>query len=75
MTHRVNVMLDDQVWDQLQAIPAGERSRFINDVVSQELLKQRQRDAWQNLQTLRQTLPVVPGCSEDWVREDRDAHS
>lgn len=74
MAHRVNVMLEDQVWDQLQAIPAGERSRFINDVVSQELLKQRQREAWERLQALRQTLPTVSGRSEDWVREDRDTH-
>lgn len=74
MAHRINIMLDDEVWEQFQAIPGGERSRFVNEVVALELLRRRQRDAWERLQALRQTLPPSPGHSEDWVREDRDAH-
>lgn len=74
MAHRINIMLDDEVWEQFQAIPGGERSRFVNEVVALELLRRRQRDAWERLQALRQTLPPSPGQSEDWVREDRDAH-
>lgn len=74
MAHRINVLLDDEVWAQLQTVPGGERSRFINQVVSQELLRRRQAHAWEQLQALRPTLPVSPGSSQDWVREDRDAH-
>lgn len=75
MAHRINVLLDDEVWEQLQAVPGGERSRFINEVVSHELVRRRQARAWEQLQDLRRTLPVSPGRSEDWVREDRDAHA
>jgi len=74
MAHRINIMLDDEVWAQFQAIPGGERSRFINEVLALELLRRRQRDAWESIQALRQTLQPSPGHSEGWVREDRDAH-
>jgi hypothetical protein len=75
MAHRINIMLDDEVWEQFQAIPGGERSRFVNEVVSLELLRRRQGEAWAGMQALRRTLPASPGHSEDWVREDRDAHA
>lgn len=74
MGHRVNVMLDDQVWEQLQNIPAGERSRLINESLSVELLRRQRLAAMDGMEVLRATLPVVPGCSEDWVREDRESH-
>lgn len=74
MAHRINIMLDDEVWEQFQAIPGGERSRFVNEVLSLELLRRRQRDAWEGIQALRQTLQPSLGHSEDWVREDRDSH-
>jgi hypothetical protein len=74
MAHRVNVMLDDEVWEQFQSIPAGERSRLINESLAVELLKRRRLAAIEDMAALRATLPVVPGCSEDWVREDRDSH-
>lgn len=75
MTHRINIMLDDEVWEQFQTIPGGERSRFVNEVVAQALQKRRQLAAWEGLQVMRAALPSSPGHSEDWVREDRDAHA
>ena len=74
MAHRINVMLEDNVWEQLQSVPGGERSRFINEVISHELLRRRQAQAWAALQTMRGELQPPAGRSEDWVREDRDAH-
>ncbi|MBN8448543.1 MAG: hypothetical protein J0M13_06025 [Candidatus Accumulibacter sp.] len=73
MAHRVNIVLDDDVWQRFQAIPGGERSRFVNEVISVELLRRQQQQAWAGIQSLRGTLPPIPGRSEDWVREDRDA--
>lgn len=69
MAHRINIMLDDEVWEQLQAIPGGERSRFVNEVVSLELLRRRQRDAWEGIQALRQICNPAPatvktGCAK-----------
>jgi hypothetical protein len=74
MAHRVNIVLDDDVWQRFQAVPGGERSRFINDVLAVELVRRQQREAWAGMQTLRHSLPPGPGRSEDCVREDRDAH-
>jgi hypothetical protein len=74
MAHRVNVMLDDRVWEELQKIPPGERSKLVNEVVSEALLKRRQREAWAAIETVRKSLQPVPGRTEDWMREDRDSH-
>ena len=73
MAHRVNIVLEDDVWERFQAIPGGERSRFINQILSLELLKRQQREAWAGIQDLRRVLPASEGHSEDWVREERDA--
>lgn len=72
MAHRVNMVLDDDVWQCLQAIPGGERSRFINKVLSLELLRRQQREAWDGIQDLRRVLPVTEGHSEECVREERE---
>ncbi len=74
MAHRINVLLDDEVWEQFQVIPLGERSRFLNQVITRELLERRQREAWEAMQSLRNRLQPVSGCSEEWVRADRDGH-
>lgn len=74
MAHRVSIVLDDDVWQRFQAIPGGERSRFINDVLAVELVRRQQREAWAAMQAMRHSLPPSSGRSEDWVREDRDAH-
>ena len=68
---RVNIVLDDDVWQRFQAIPGGERSRFINDVLAVELVRRQQRKACAAMQAMRHSLPPGPGRSEDWVREDR----
>jgi hypothetical protein len=74
MAHRVNIMLDDRVWEELQKVPPGERSKLVNEVVSEALLKRRQREAWAAIAAARKSLPPVSGRTEDWVREDRDSH-
>ncbi len=74
MAHRVNIMLDDRVWEELQTVPPGERSKLVNEVVSDALRKRRQREAWAAIEAVRKSLQPVPGSTEDWVREDRDSH-
>ncbi len=37
MAHRVNFVLDNHVWDALQDIPKGERSKFVNHAVGNDL--------------------------------------
>ena len=74
MSHRVNVMLDDAVWEQFQAVPAGERSRLLNEALGRELLRRKRLAAAEAMDKLRNSLSPVAGCSEDWIREDRGSH-
>jgi hypothetical protein len=73
MAHRVNIVLDDDVWQRFQAIPGGERSRFINDVLAVELVRRQQREAWAAMQAMRHSLPesrvldaAKTGCAIIW---------
>lgn len=45
MAHRVTILLGNEVWEQFQVIPTGERRRFLNRVITRKLLERRQREA------------------------------
>jgi hypothetical protein len=74
MSHRVNVMIDESLWSDFQAIPPGERSRVLNEALAALLLRRRRMAAIARMAALRAEMPVLEGASEDWVREDRGAH-
>ncbi len=74
MSHRVNIILSDTVWEELQGLPKGERSRFIEGAVSKELELRRRREASRKMDIRRQGMKPVPGSSEEWIREDREHH-
>jgi hypothetical protein len=74
MAHRVNVIFDDAVWQQLEEVPKGERSKLINQAVSESLVKYRRLRAIAALDELRKSMPKLPGTTEQWIREDRDSH-
>jgi hypothetical protein len=72
MSRRINVMIDDDTWGFLGRVPAGERSRAINEALRAWVARRRRRDAAREMDSLRAQLPKV---STDevarWVREDR----
>ncbi|HZT02665.1 MAG TPA: hypothetical protein VFA39_10415 [Steroidobacteraceae bacterium] len=72
MSKRINIMIDDDTWGVLGRIPAGERSRTINEAIRDWAVRRRRRDAVREMDTLRTQLPKV---STDevarWVRDDR----
>jgi len=74
MAHRINVVLDDAVWERFQEIPKGERSRLINEAVSESLLRRQQLAAWASLRERAKAKQPQPGSTEEWVREDRARH-
>ena len=74
MGHRVNVMLDDEIWESLQQLPKGERSRLVNEALRDLLLRRQRRRAAKDMDALRNSIPPIPGSTEEWVREDRDSH-
>jgi len=74
MAHRVNFMLDDMIWDALQEIPKGERSKMVNHAVGNELLAYRRKKAAIAMDQIRAKMNPVDGASETWIRQDRDHH-
>ena len=73
MSRRINVMIDDDTWGFLGRVPAGERSRAINEALRAWITKRRRKDAVREMDALRTDLAKV---STDevarWVREDRE---
>ncbi len=74
MSHRVNVILEDEVWAALAKLRQGERSRFVNRAIAKELLRARREEAVRDLERLRGRLPRLEGHAEHWIREERDSH-
>ena len=74
MGHRINVMIDDPVWLELQKVPQGERSRLISEAVSKELQRRGGGRAAAKMDGLRKTRRRATASTEELVRADRDAH-
>ncbi len=73
MSHRVNVMLDEEAWAELQKIERGERSRFVSRAIKEAVLRHERYRALERLDEVREGLEHPPGTAEEWVREDRDS--
>jgi predicted CopG family antitoxin len=74
MSHRINVMIEDGVWEELKRVPDGERSHFINMAVSNEILQRKRRQAIQIMDRLRRTGKPLEKPAERLVRSDRNRH-
>ncbi|MGH8259023.1 MAG: hypothetical protein ACREUG_04965 [Steroidobacteraceae bacterium] len=73
MSRRINVMIDDDTWGFLGRVPAGERSRAINDALRAWVARRRRKDAAREMDALRAQLPTVSTDEVvQWVREDRE---
>ena len=75
MAHRINIVVQDDIWSLLQRIPQGDRSRTINLVLREWASKRRRLDAAAEMDRLR-TSAAIPAVSTEeivrWIREDRD---
>ena len=75
-TRKLNFMIRDEIARDLEAlVPAGERSRTVNDALAKELLSLRRRKLTERLRTHRKKGPAV--ATEDIVaalRKDRESH-
>ena len=76
MTHRINVVVQDDIWSLLQRIPRGDRSRAINLALREWAHKRRRMDAVAEMDRLREDA-AMPAISADeivrWIREDRES--
>jgi hypothetical protein len=73
MSRRINVMIDEDTWGFLARVPAGERSRAVNDALRAWITRRRRKDAVREMDALRAELPKVSTDEVSrWVREDRE---
>lgn len=73
MSRRINIMIDDDTWGFLSRVPAGERSRTINDALRAWVVRRRRTDAVREMAALSAQLPRVSAAEvAGWIREERD---
>lgn len=74
MSKRINVMIDEDTWGFLGKVPAGERSRAINEALRAWVARRRRKDAVREMDVLRARLPKASSAEvARWIREDRDS--
>ena len=73
MAHRLNIMLDDTVWESLQQLPKGARSRYISGAVEERLRRERQQSAAAEMDALRGKLRPLDDAIDvmEMLRKDR----
>lgn len=64
MSYRINVLIDDQRWEDLRQIPKGERSLLINESLAARL-KQKKRERL--LEEMQATAGSAKPAGEDAV--------
>ena len=72
MSKRINVMIDKDTWGFLERVPAGERSRAINEALRAWVSRRRRNDAVREMEALRTRLPKISTDEVTrWIREER----
>ena len=73
MSKRINVMIDEDTWGFLGRVPAGERSRAVNEALRAWVARRWRTDAVHEMDALRSQLPKINTDDEvRWIREDRE---
>ena len=72
MSHRVNILLQDETWEAFKSIPKGKRSTVINALLRDWSLRQKRGTAFKEIEKLTKNMKHLPGSAEEWVRRDRD---
>lgn len=75
MSHRINVIVHDDVWHFLREVPQGERSRTINSALRDWVLRHRRFDAVGEMDRLRNGADDATVTSAEivrWIREERE---
>ena len=75
MAHRINVVVQDDVWGLLQRIPQGDRSRTINLALREWADKRSRLEAMAEMDRLREDSTTPAVSTEEtvrWIREDRE---
>ena len=75
MSHRINIIVNDDIWGFLKQIPQGERSRTINQALREWVRRRRRFDAAAEMDRLRNEVEAEPITSDEivrWIRQERE---
>jgi len=73
MAHRINVLIDEGVWPELEGVPRGERSRVVNHALIEWFQIRRRQAAARRMDEARERMaPVSTDEIVGWVRSDRE---
>ena len=75
MSHRINIIVNDDVWGFLKEVPQGKRSRTINQVLREWIRRRRRLDAVAEMDRLRSDAKAKSVTSAEivrWIREERE---
>lgn len=73
MGRRINIMIDEDTWRILGRIPAGARSRAVNEALRAWVVRRRRIDAVRELDALRARLSAASAAEvAQWIRKDRE---
>ena len=75
MSHRINIIVNDDIWGFLKQIPHGERSRTINQALREWVRRRRRFDAVAEMDQLRNDAEAGKITSDEivrWIREERE---
>jgi hypothetical protein len=57
VSHRVNFILDQSVWQAMAKVPPGERSRLVNLAITEWFSQKKRKKSAQKMDALREELP------------------
>ena len=75
VSHRINIIVNDDIWGFLKKIPQGERSRTINQALREWVRRRRRIDAAAEMDRLRNDVKAAAITSDEivrWIRAERE---
>ena len=75
VSHRINIVVNDDIWGFLKTIPQGERSRTINQALREWIRRRRRIDATAEMDRLRNDAKATAVTSDEivrWIRAERE---
>jgi hypothetical protein len=72
MSHRVNILLQDDTWEAFQSIPKDKRSKVVNALLRDWTSRQKRRRTSKEIGVITRTMKLLPNSAEEWIRCDRD---
>jgi hypothetical protein len=72
MSKRINIAIDEDNWELLEDMAAGERSRVVNLALREWAVRRNRVDACRKMDELSRVLPPASAAEvAEWIRQDR----